>query len=481
MNQTLHKYCSSLSCYKRRESSTVEVGNITIGGDAPIVIQSMATIDTNKIEEATEQAKRIFKVGAKLVRFTAQGVQEAKNLRLIRENLTIQGIDLQLVADIHLNPAAAFEAVCHVEKVRINPGNFVDRRANFQQIEYTAEQYQEELDRLEYRFEEFLEKCKTFKRAIRIGVNHGSLSDRIMSRYGNTVEGMVESAMELLRVCKRLNFSDVVVSMKSSNTVTMVRAYRTLCAAMLHEQMNYPLHLGVTEAGEGADGRVRSSVGIGTLLNDGIGDTIRVSLTEEPEAEIPSAQLLVEHYDQRSVNIDAEFVDFSSYNPINPIRRGSDSPCVIFDISRVETPVDKLIEKYPNDYIYIGQRSSSLNDSRVIRLGDSRLFHISSLSQLDNLKEISDDRIIIVEGGSVQLNRAIAIHLHNHSIKNPIILKQSYEVSNIEKLQIVASADLGGVLIDGFFDGVWLDCSLEQCVEYLPLAILQPNLLHIKV
>jgi (E)-4-hydroxy-3-methylbut-2-enyl-diphosphate synthase len=279
---------------ERRKTSITRVGNILIGGDNPIRIQSMATTDTNDTAASVAQAKRIIDAGGELVRFTTQGTREAENMKNISAQLKADGYSQPLVADVHFTAHTADIAALYCEKVRINPGNYVDPGRVFKKIEYTDEEYAAELQKIERKFVPFLNICKEHHTAIRIGVNHGSLSDRIMSRYGDTPEGIVESCMEFLRICRRENFNDVVISIKASNTVVMVRTVRLLVQTMDKEDMHYPLHLGVTEAGEGEDGRIKSAVGIGALLTEGIGDTIRVSLSEEPEAEIPVARKLVE-------------------------------------------------------------------------------------------------------------------------------------------------------------------------------------------
>ena len=277
----------------RRQTTPTHVGNITIGGGAPIRVQSMNTTNTNDTEACVAQAKRIISAGGELVRLTTQGSREAENMKNISAALKAEGIMTPLVADVHFNANVADIAAKYCEKVRVNPGNYVDPARTFKKLEYTDEEYQAELKRIEERFVPFLNICKEHHTAVRIGVNHGSLSDRIMSRYGDTPEGIVESCMEFLRICKRENFNDVVLSIKASNTVVMVTSVRLLVKAMDKEDMHYPLHLGVTEAGEGEDGRIKSAVGIGALLSEGIGDTIRVSLSEEPENEIPVAKKLI--------------------------------------------------------------------------------------------------------------------------------------------------------------------------------------------
>ena len=285
---------------ERRTSSVVHVGNITIGGDNPIRIQSMATVDTNDTEGCVAQAKRIIDAGGELVRFTTQGTREAENMKNISARLKENGYTTPLVADVHFTAHTADVAALYCEKVRINPGNYVDPGRTFKHLEYTDEEYAEELKKIEAKFVPFLNICKEHHTAIRIGVNHGSLSDRIMSRYGDTPKGIVESCMEFLRICRREHFDDVVISIKASNTVVMVTTVRLLVKTMDQEDMHYPLHLGVTEAGEGEDGRIKSAVGIGALLTEGIGDTIRVSLSEEPECEIPVARKLVDMIEECS-------------------------------------------------------------------------------------------------------------------------------------------------------------------------------------
>ena len=284
--------------YKRRFSTEARVGKIGIGGSNPIRIQSMGTVDTNNTEGCVAQAKRIIDAGGELVRFTTQGIREAENMKNISARLKADGYDTPLVADVHFTAHTADVAALYCEKVRINPGNYVDPGRTFKHLEYTEEEYAAELQKIEAKLVPFLNICKEHHTAVRIGVNHGSLSDRIMSRYGDTPEGIVESCMEFLRIFRREQFNDVVISIKASNTVVMVTTVRLLVQTMDKEDMHYPLHLGVTEAGEGEDGRIKSAVGIGALLTEGIGDTIRVSLSEEPECEIPVARKLVDMIDE---------------------------------------------------------------------------------------------------------------------------------------------------------------------------------------
>ena len=284
-----------MAVYNRRKSISVRVGSTAIGGDNPIRLQSMTTTATMDTKGCIEQAIRIIEAGGELVRMTTQGTREAENMRLIREGLTARGYNTPLVADVHFNPAVADVAARYVEKVRINPGNYVDPARTFKQLEYTDQEYAQEIQRIRDRFIPFLNICREHNTAIRIGVNHGSLSDRIMSRYGNTPAGMVESCMEFLRICVDQDFMNVVISIKASNTVVMIETVRLLVKEMDREGMAFPIHLGVTEAGEGEDGRIKSAIGIGALLAEGIGDTIRVSLSEAPEREIPVARKLVDY------------------------------------------------------------------------------------------------------------------------------------------------------------------------------------------
>jgi (E)-4-hydroxy-3-methylbut-2-enyl-diphosphate synthase len=350
--------------YHRRASSVVHVGAIDIGGDNPVRVQSMTTTDTNDTEACVAQAERIIKAGGELVRLTTQGVREAENLKNINAGVRSDGFSTPLVADVHFNPRVADVAACYAEKVRINPGNYVDPARKFIKLEYTDEEYARELKKIEDRFVPFLNICKENHTAIRIGVNHGSLSDRIRNRYGDTPEGIVESCMEFLRICKKENFSDVVISIKSSNTVVMVRSVRLLVEKMEEENMHYPLHLGVTEAGEGEDGRIKSAVGIGALLADGIGDTIRVSLSEEPEDEIPVARHLVDYIGRKAGQLVIPGKTYEGFDWLRPRRRptkavgnigGENVPVVIMSASDDSCKKQKG-QKPTADYIYTGSK-----------------------------------------------------------------------------------------------------------------------------
>ena len=347
--------------YSRRESSEVNIGATPLGGNNPIRIQSMTNTVTMDTEACVEQAKRIIDAGGEYVRLTTQGVREAENLKNINIGLRSQGYDTPLVADVHFNPKVADVAAQYAEKVRINPGNYVDAARTFKKLEYTDEEYAQEIQKIHDRFVPFLNICKENHTAIRIGVNHGSLSDRIMSRYGDTPEGMVESCMEFLRICVDENFTDVVISIKASNTVVMVKTVRLLVAVMEKEGMAFPLHLGVTEAGDGEDGRIKSALGIGALLADGLGDTIRVSLSEAPEAEIPVARKLVDYILLRRNHPYIPGLEAPGFNYLSPERRktravrnigGEHVPVVIADRMDGKTEVNP---QFTPDYIYAGR------------------------------------------------------------------------------------------------------------------------------
>lgn len=338
------QYCNSLTSYSRRKTLEVKIGDIPLGGNNPIRIQSMTTVDTMDTQGSVEQVIRMVESGCEYVRITAPSVREAQNLEEIKKELRRRGYHVPLIADIHFTPNAAELAARLVEKVRINPGNYADKK-KFDIIEYSDTQYEAELERIREKFTPLVKICKEYGTAMRIGTNHGSLSDRIMSRYGDTPIGMVESALEFLRICEALNYYNIVISMKSSNTQVMVQAYRLLVQKLQEEELQpYPLHLGVTEAGEGEDGRIKSAVGIGTLLEDGLGDTVRVSLTEEPEFEAPVAKALVQRYNDRAGHAPIQPVEHIPVNPFEYNRRqtrevmnigGANVPRVITDISKI--------------------------------------------------------------------------------------------------------------------------------------------------
>ena len=351
------KYCNSLTSYSRRESRVVHIGEIPMGGNHPIRIQSMTTTNTMDTIATVEQSIRMIDAGCEYVRITAPSKKEAENLANIKIELKNRGYKTPLIADIHFTPNAAEVAARIVEKVRINPGNFVDRK-RFEQIEYTDAEYDGEIQRIRDRFLPLVNICKEYGTAMRIGTNHGSLSDRILSRYGETPMGMVESALEFLRICRAENYHEIILSMKSSNPLVMVQAYRLLVNRMDAEGMDYPLHLGVTEAGEGEDGRIKSALGIGTLLEDGLGDTIRVSLTEEPEYEIPVAKTLVERYKNRITHDAIPGID---QNPILPFEYHPRKTHAVLNIGgenvpRVVNDLNLLDEVTPKNLAELGYK-----------------------------------------------------------------------------------------------------------------------------
>ena len=443
--------------YHRRPTLEVRVGNTAIGGNNPVRIQSMASTSTMDTEASVAQARRIVDAGAELVRFTAQGVREAANLGEIRRRLRECGCDVPLVADIHFNPRAAFAAAEQVEKVRINPGNFVDPGRTFRKIEYTDEEYAAELKRLEEALVPFLETCRANDTAIRLGVNHGSLSDRIMSRYGDTPAGMVESAMEFLRVCRSHGFDRVAISIKASNVVVMVETVTRLVEAMDAEEMHYPLHLGVTEAGDGEDGRIKSAVGIGALLREGIGDTIRVSLSEEPEAELPVARKIMDYIDLMATAASVEAPRAGRFRLGKGMRRMS---------------------------------------REIGAVGGSRLPVVPAVDGLTGLKEIDaeaviagnvdiapDDIILLSASGDVpgmSLEAAMNIFVAE-GIDNPVILRGVYNGPDADTVRLRASIDLGALLLKGFADGIEIvsDALTPDEASRLALAILQSARLRI--
>ena len=488
--------------YRRRSSSPVQVGDLQLGGDAPIRIQSMTTTNTNDTEACVEQAERIIKAGGELVRLTTQGRREAENLKNINARLRADGFNTPLVADVHFNANVADVAALYAEKVRVNPGNYVDPARVFKKIEYTDAEYADELKKLEDRFVPFLNICKEHHTAVRIGVNHGSLSDRIMSRYGDTPEGIVESCMEFLRICKKEQFDNVVISIKASNTVIMVRTVRLLVDEMDRNDMHYPLHLGVTEAGEGEDGRIKSAVGIGALLADGIGDTIRVSLSEEPEAEIPVARHLVDYITKREGHLMVPATASPDFNWLRPERRktraaggigGSNVPVVIASLPNGQTPdaVEFGADTTP-DYIYCGSSLPANRKEGQKYIVDFNAYtgakdtypifpynatpFISSVKAdvkflvlqlgapseeyLACLKAHPEVVVIAVSNQQNKLGeqRALTHELWTNGLFNPVVFAQMYRHSAQEKadFQLEAAADMGALMIDGLCDGIWL-------------------------
>lgn len=389
-------YCNSKVEYSRWKTREIQIGDIPMGGDNPIRIQSMTTVDTMDTLGSVEQTIRMVEAGCEYVRITAPSIKEAQNLANIKSELRKRGYHVPLVADIHFTPNAAEVAARIVEKVRINPGNYADKK-KFDQLSYTAEEYKIELDRIYHKFAPLVNICKEYGTAMRIGTNHGSLSDRIMSHYGDTPEGMVESAMEFIRMCEDLNFYNLCISMKSSNPQVMVKAYRLLVEKMVSENMNYPLHLGVTEAGDGEDGRVKSAVGIGTLLEDGLGDTVRVSLTEEPEREAPVAIALVNRYSERKAALaehpKQEIVQLSPDKPIVPYQSqevntfigGSLVPRIVTDLSKENLKDVQILSKVGYRYdILLDKYHMGEQSVDFVYLGD----HLPSFNMPANLKQV---------------------------------------------------------------------------------------------
>lgn len=497
--------------YKRRAATVAHVGRLNIGGDNPVRVQSMTTTSTLDTEGSVAQCKRIIDAGGELVRLTTQGRREAENLANISRQLRAEGYTQPLCADIHFNANVADVAACHTEKVRINPGNYVDPARTFKHLEYTDEQYAQELEKIEERLTTFIDLCKEHHTAVRIGVNHGSLSDRIMSRYGDTPEGIVESCMEFLRIFRKHNFDDVVISIKASNTVVMVRSVRLLVAEMDREDMHYPLHLGVTEAGEGEDGRIKSAVGIGALLADGIGDTIRVSLSEEPEAEIPVAKHLVRYIRRKQGHLLVPGVQAKNFDYLRPERRktqavgpigGTQPPVVIVsEVQGAKEGVTLGPEALRPDYIYVGQQMPDLPVEGQRYIVDFNafgrelqkhmdvadyMFPIFPYNAMPYISAVPDTapiflvlpygscaeeykaclkanpNVVVVVPSQHQNRlgeqRALVHELMAEGIENPVVFAQAYKHSQQEKadLQLEAAADMGALMMDGLTDGLWL-------------------------
>lgn len=432
--------------YRRRHSSTVQIGNVPLGGDNPIRIQSMTSTSTLDTDASVAQCRRIFDAGADYVRLTAQGVREAHNIGEIRAALHAAGYTKPLVADIHFNPKAAFEAAATTDKVRINPGNFVDAARTFKKLEYTDEEYAAELEKIRRAVVPFLAICREHHTAVRLGVNHGSLSDRIMSRYGDTPAGMVESAMEYLRIFREENFNDVAISIKASNTVIMVETVRRLVAEMDREDMHYPLHLGVTEAGDGEDGRIKSAVGIGTLLAEGIGDTVRVSLSEEPELEIPVARKLVDYITAREGHAPISGCFAKAYNRIAPERRPTNA---VGSIGGQNVPVV----------------ATALSPADVAAIATKPEFFLSDVNwkAVDasaKSEGFSDDDVLLLTSHHANPVGEIEAFIHrlwDNGCKAPVVVRMSYDDANEEDVQVKAGADFGALLLNGLVDGIVLD------------------------
>lgn len=491
----------SIFNYNPRHSHQVCVGNRPLGGENPLRIQSMTTTATTDTEGCVRQCIAIFDAGADYVRLTTQGTREAENLRNIKAELRKLGYDRPLVADVHFNPAVADVAATIVEKVRINPGNYVDPARQFKQLEYTDEEYAAELHRLEERFTKLLNICKEHHTALRIGVNHGSLSDRIMCRYGDTPSGIVESCMEFLRVCVKEHFNDVVISIKASNTQVMVRSVRLLCAKMQMEHMYFPLHLGVTEAGEGEDGRIKSAVGIGALLADGIGDTLRVSLSEAPEVEVPVAYKLASYVVQRAGHPEIPATVAPQFCYENPVRRrtqavgnigGNNVPVVIS--TRLDGNMTMAENQPKPDYVYLGRNLPNANKrtSGVGYIVDAdvwkgeegtypvftpkylmaipscaakvKFLFLTYLDLTDEVKALlrTVPGIVIIAQSNHQNRlgeqRALVHELWREELPIPVVFFQQYRLGETQKedFQLQAAADMGALMFDGLTDGIML-------------------------
>ena len=506
---------NNLFSYNRRKSISISIGNTAIGGDNPIRIQSMTTTDTMDTNSTVNQAIRMINAGCELVRITAPSINDAKNLKNIKNELNKKGYNIPLVADIHFTPSAAEIAAEIVEKVRINPGNYADKK-KFQKIEYDDISYNDEIERIYDRVSPLIKICKQNGTAMRIGTNHGSLSDRIMSRFGDTPLGMVESALEYLRICEDHNYYNIVLSMKASNPLVMVHAYRLLVEKLNNSNLkDYPLHLGVTEAGEGEDGRIKSAIGIGTLLDDGIGDTIRVSLTEEPEFESPVAKVLVDRYLNRNNHLKIKPPSNINFSPFKYEKRESDElldiggdnfPIVISNLSNLEKinnvelenlgitydPKSKKWERsdISPDYIYVGDHIDikevnyklilnyttwikeknnknyypllSLNEFNSIDLNlvsdkiNFLMVNSSDLESVNNIQIPENFVLILTSNNEHYMPDIRAFFMKNDNIKNPVILSKNYDLSYSDKFIIHTSTDIGSLFIQGYGDGIFI-------------------------
>ena len=531
----MKKYCNSLIKFSRFKTREVLVGNLGIGGDNPIRIQSMTTTDTMNTEMSINQSIKMINSGCEIVRLTAPSIRDAKNLYNIKNGLIQKGYTTPLVADIHFTPNAAIEAAKIVEKVRINPGNFSDKK-KFKTYNYSNSEYLDELKRIEEKFFPLIDVCKNHKTAMRIGTNHGSLSDRILSQYGDTPLGMVESALEFVRICEKFNYAQIVLSMKASNPIIMIQAYRLLVNKMMRENMNYPIHLGVTEAGEGDDARIKSAMGIGSLLLDGIGDTIRVSLTEPPEKEIPVAKALINYVSEKHKH--ARVLDYTT-NPINPftysrfktfskLNIGSNHPpIVVADFSfkkeishtsfasigyNYSIKLDKWdISDLACDYVFVGDSDFDFDIPGTIGiiypynkwLSHRKGYPLISLSDyLERdifskklnflqlcLSELSEEliaklktsfnTIVIISTNNINSRaeqRRLFMELINNKVNNPVIIHRYYNNLSKESLQMNTSIEIGSLLLDGLGDGVFIStehCCSDSEVNKIAFDILQ--------
>ncbi len=518
--KSIRKYCNSLTEYSRRKTVEVKIGELAMGGNNPIRVQSMTTVDTMDTIGSVEQTIRMVEAGCEYVRITAPSLKEAQNLEEIKKELRVRGYTVPLIADIHFTPNAAELAARIVEKVRVNPGNYADKK-KFETIEYTGAAYVAELERIRKKFTPLVKICKEYGTAMRIGTNHGSLSDRIMSRYGDTPLGMVESALEFLRICEDLNYHEIVLSMKASNPLVMVQAYRLLVQKMDEEGFKpYPLHLGVTEAGDGEDGRIKSAVGIGALLEDGLGDTVRVSLTEEPEAEAPVAKLLIDRYTNRAGHKSIKPIDEPPIDPFVFTRRKTQEvdtiggahhvPRVIADLSTIKIndykdlrcighfylpePDKWKMNDQGADFVYTGNNPidfmlpnglKEIRNYKIWKEADDQqnklpLFtvkefiasneHHSTMnfvkfsidefsSELNEILSVDKTIVAVVETDNEHAMaelRRLFFQLMENGIEVPVIIKRKYNTNDEDTFRVHASTDIGGLLIDGIGDGILL-------------------------
>ena len=523
-NESTMNYIENPLKRKRFETRIVKIGGISMGGDLPVVVQSMTTTDTMDTQKTVDQSIRMIEAGCELIRITAPSIKEAENLQNIKNELIQKGFKVPLVADIHFTPNAAEVASKIVEKVRVNPGNYADKK-KFEEINYNDESYNSELKRIEEKFTPLVLLCKESGTAMRIGTNHGSLSDRILSRYGDTPEGMVASALEFIAVCEKNEYFDIVVSMKASNTIVMVQAYRLLVAKMKQLGMSYPIHLGVTEAGDGEDGRIKSAVGIGALLEDGIGDTIRVSLTEEPEIEIPVARKLLEKYEETVGIFELTDAIDNPFNPYSYKKRetisvenvgGKNVPVVITDLSNknritqanlfgagytYSPSLDKWhIHDQAVDYLYIGNKSINFELPGTLRIlctyenwlsNQERENYFPVIQDTATLDKITNKQIVFFEihpdrkyhwenlskknniifllvstyNNTTHIFRNFHHIFNKNNITAPVILKRIIEEKDSEKFQLQVSAELGSSFIDGFGDGIWIESNQPTIIK----------------
>jgi len=516
-------YCKNPYFQDRLNTLEVRVGAVCLGSKFPIRVQSMTTADTLDTMASVEESVRMIDAGCEIVRLTAPSKKEAENLHLIKQALSERGYHQPLVADIHFTPNAAEIAALHVEKVRVNPGNYADKK-KFEEITYTDESYQSELLRIEEKFTPLVKLCKSLGRAMRIGTNHGSLSDRILSRYGDTPEGMVASAYEFIEVCEKNDYFNLVISMKASNTLVMVQAYRLLVSEMIKRGRHYPLHLGVTEAGDGEDGRIKSAVGIGSLLVDGLGDTVRVSLTEAPEFEVPVAQKLIEIAQQKNILSLPYYPKGLPFDPFHFERRtssvlgnigGGNAPVVVADFSQQETitpanlfacgytysnALDKWnVHDAAADYVYLGKNTLDFELPGTLRVVvDESVWATQSplpvgtipLVSLKNRHKIPQNQpcfcatkaedlavdlhllqaedVLVLQSSydnKVQWFRWAFMVLKEHQKSNPVVFNLLSESSDLEQFQLEMGVFAGSLFVDGLGDGLWIQAPQQPKIE----------------